>query len=67
MADTSDMSDTDTAQATAATDEHHDVGHGHEAGGDQLGPADLRAWGVAIAGGGVGVLVALVLYLASTS
>lgn len=43
----------------------HDAGHGHEPAAETLGPPDLVAWAYAIAGGAVGVVVALALYVAS--
>jgi hypothetical protein len=59
------MSDAETAAATTP-DSHddHDGGH-HEPTGEPLGPIDLAAWGYAIAGGAVGILVVLVLFVAS--
>ena len=59
------MSDAETAHATTA-DAHddHGSGHGHETASDPLGPIDVTAWAYAIAGGAVGVVVALTLLVA---
>lgn len=38
----------------------------HEAVPEPLGPPDLAAWAYAFAGGAVGVVVALALYIAAT-
>lgn len=52
--------------------EHHDThdaghgGHGAAAQAEPLGPIDVRAWGYAVVGGGLGLLVAVVLYLAAS-
>ena len=80
MSDTAAMSDPDphaaTAGAAAVTDDHHAAGdhepdgghgHGHEEASEPLGPPDLAAWAYAVAGGAVGLLTALALYVASHS
>lgn len=64
MADTVGMSAADTSHASDAPDMIDDAAHGHEPAGEPLGPIDLGAWTVAIAGGAVGILVALALYAA---
>ncbi len=68
MADTGGMSDVDAAH-TPATDEQadHVSGHGHAPAGEPLGPVDLRAWAYAIAGGAVGLVVAVALFVARGS
>jgi hypothetical protein len=45
----------------------HGAGHGHDAASEPLGPVDVAAWGYALAGGAVGLLVALALYVASAA
>jgi hypothetical protein len=68
------MSDVDTGPAAhvVAEDGHgdahgHDAGHGsgHDDPGDPLGPLDLAAWGFAIAGGLLGLVTAMGLYMAA--
>lgn len=65
MADTTTMSDAETTLADAA-DSHddHAGGHGHAPAGEPLGPVDVTAWAYSITGGVVGLLVALVLWVA---
>ena len=63
MPDTSAMSDAETAHSTDPV-AHDDAGH-HEPAGEPLGPVDVAKWGYAIAGGAVGVLVAVALFAAS--
>lgn len=82
MPDTAAMSDPDphaaTAVAAPATDDHHAAGdhepdgghghgHGHEEASEPLGPPDLTAWAYALAGGAVGLVTAIALYVASHS
>lgn len=45
------------------SEDTHDPGHGHTAA-EPLGPVDVIAWGYAITGGAVGVIVALALLAA---
>ncbi|MFV2065113.1 MAG: hypothetical protein ACC726_16605 [Chloroflexota bacterium] len=59
------MSDADPTVTTADTHEDSDAGHSHDAASDPLGPVGSRAWGAAILGGGVALLVALVLFAAT--
>lgn len=59
MSDTGTMSDADATHATADT---HDDGHGHS--GEPLGPIDWGAWAFAIGGAVLGALVALALLVA---
>jgi hypothetical protein len=49
-------------------DDHGDAGgHGHPAHeSEPLGPIDLAAWGYALAGAGLGLVVVIALYVAST-
>jgi hypothetical protein len=63
MADTGAMSDAETAHSTDPA-AHDDTSH-HEPAGEPLGPVDVAKWGYAIAGGAVGVLVVVVLVVAS--
>jgi hypothetical protein len=56
------MSDAEIAPVTTSDD--HDDGH-HEPAGEPLGPIDAAKWGYAIAGGAVGILVVLALFVAS--
>lgn len=72
MADTTGMSDAETASADAvhsdadhSDDRQDEDGHGHAA--EPLGPPDYRGWGTAIGGGAIGVLVALALFAATQS
>ena len=63
------MSDADTTAQTVTTDDHaavddHEEGHGHEAPAEPLGPVDLEAWGYAIGGGLIGLIVVVALFLA---
>ena len=75
MSDTGPMSDADLGK-TAAAPAHdsrpddagdHDSGHGHghEDAVEPLGPPDLMAWAYAVAGGAVGLVTALALYVAA--
>jgi hypothetical protein len=77
MSDTAPMSDPDShavngGGAPATVDHHaagdHDPGgsgHGHGETSEPLGPPDLAAWAYALAGGAVGLVTALALYVAS--
>lgn len=77
MSDTGPMSDADPGMTIAdpAHDDRHDDagdhdsshghGHGHEDAAEPLGPPDLMAWAYAVAGGAVGLVVALALYVAA--
>jgi hypothetical protein len=56
------MSDADSTPATATED--HDSGHGHAPAAEPLGPIDWTAWGYALAGAVIGVLVVLALFAA---
>jgi len=42
-------------------------GHGHAPDEEAAGPLDVIAWAYALAGGALGVIVALALYAASSS
>ena len=57
------MSRGDDASVHAPDD--HGSAHGHEVEGEPLGALDTGAWAAAILGGGVGVLVALALFVAT--
>jgi hypothetical protein len=58
------MSDAETAHAdTTTADTHDDHGDGHA--GEPFGPVDVWTWAYAIAGGAVGVLVALAMLVAT--
>jgi hypothetical protein len=71
------MSDADPGKATAAPahdsrhddaadqDSGHGHGHGHEDEVEPLGPPDLMGWAYAAAGGAVGLVTALALYVAA--
>lgn len=59
MDDTVRMSHAETTPSPAA-----DAHHGHEPPADPLGPIDLKSWAYAVAGGAVGVVVAVVLFVA---
>ncbi len=59
------MSDADAPATAIDTHDDHDTGHGHEAPGEPLGPVDTRAWGAAILGGAMGLLVVLALFAAT--
>lgn len=77
MSDTGPMSDADpgTAAPAPAHDSRHDDagdhdsshghGHGHEDAAEPLGPPDLMAWAYAVAGGAVGLVTAVALYVAA--
>lgn len=77
MSDTGHMADADAGKTTAAPahDSHHDDagvhdsghghGHGHDDAVEPLGPPDLMAWAYAVAGGAVGLVTALALYVAA--
>ena len=60
------MPDADSthASATAPADEHQ-AEHDHESSAEPLGAPDMGAWGMAIAGGAIGLIVALALFVAS--
>lgn len=59
------MSDADPTHAPAGgAHDDHGSGHGAHEPSEPLGPIDVAAWGYAIAGGAVGVVVALALYVA---
>ena len=59
------MSDAETAPATTPDiHDDHDDGH-HEPAGEPLGPIDATKWGYAVAGGAVGILVVVALFVAS--
>jgi hypothetical protein len=48
----------------------HDVAaqtNGHEVTAEALGEPDLQAWSAALVGGGVGLLVALAMFVATQS
>lgn len=62
MDDTVRMSHAETTPSPAAY--AHDAGHGHEPSAEPLGPIDLKSWAYAVAGGAVGVVVAVVLFVA---
>ena len=70
MSDTTDMSDAETTAKTGTTPptptEDHDAGHGHGHAptGEPLGPIDWTAWGYALAGTVMGLLIALALFVA---
>lgn len=65
------MSETDVAHHPADAahgaghGSEHDAGHAHVPVDEPLGPPDLMAWAYALAGGAVGVVVALALFAAS--
>jgi hypothetical protein len=80
MSDTAAMSDTDphanATDAALAHDDRHAAGdpdpgmagghgHGHSDTAEPLGPPDLVAWAYAVAGGAVGLVTALALYVAA--
>lgn len=71
MTDTGPMSDRHASNATGTTGHgyaaDHDSEHAHAPDVESLGPIDLVAWAYAIAGGAVGLLVALALYVASAT
>lgn len=55
---------TGSTNVTGHSDEAH--GHdGHEGASELLGPFDVRSWAFAVAGGAVGLLVALALFAAT--
>jgi len=68
---------TDTGAMSASTPTHaseepghdsssgHVSGQGHAPDGDALGPVDLVAWAYALAGGALGLIVAVALYAAT--
>lgn len=62
MVDTEAMSDTDHAPTSRADDDHSTV---HGTASEPLGEPDLQAWAAALLGGGVGLLVALALFVAT--
>ena len=67
MGDTTAMSDADNA--LAATDAHgdHPEDLGHASPSEPLGPVDVVAWGYAIVGAAIGILVVLALFVARGS
>lgn len=79
MSDTGPMSDADPGMTIVAPahesrqddagdlDSSHGHGHGHEDAAEPLGPPDLMAWAYAVAGGAVGLVTALALYVAAHS
>lgn len=44
--------------------DHGDEGHDPDHDGEQLGPVDWGAWGASLLGVGLGLVIALVMYLA---
>lgn len=64
MRDTAPVSDTDHAPHVH---DDHAPAHDHEVAAEPLGDPDLGAWGSALLGGGVGLLVALALLAATLS
>ncbi len=62
MTDTTGMSHRDATHASA--NDEPDGGHGHAHAGEPLGPVDVTAWGYALAGSLLGVLVVLALLVA---
>lgn len=65
MVDTGAMSDADPETTSHAdVSDGHDADHGHQSAGDPLGPVDTATWGYAIAGGAIGIFVAVVLFVA---
>jgi hypothetical protein len=80
MSDTARMSVTDphagSVDASIAHDDHYaggdpdpgmagGHGQGHQEAAEPLGPPDLVAWAYAVAGGAMGLVTALALYVAS--
>lgn len=65
MTDTGVMSDAETTHVST-TDSHddHGSGHGSAAAGEPLGPVDVTAWAYTVAGGAIGVVVVLALFVA---
>ena len=67
------MSDADSTHApvsaTATTEDadSNDAAHDHGPSAEPLGAPDLKAWGMAVGGGAIGVLVVLALFAASQS
>ena len=62
------MSDADATHATPS-DTHdaqdaHDDGHGHDEPAEAPGPVDFVAWGYAIGGGVLGIIVVWALFVA---
>lgn len=65
------MSDAASASASQPEVEHgddardaHGDGHGHEPAAEPLGGIDAATWGYAIGGGAIGLVVAIVLFVA---
>jgi len=67
MDDTTAMADPDSAPRATDAHDDHAGGHGHGSSGESLGPLDVVAWGYAVLGAAVGVLVALALFIAHSS
>ena len=60
------MSDAETNTATAVdAHDEHGSGPGHEAEAGSLGPPDVKAWGAALLGAVIGLLVVLALFAAT--
>jgi hypothetical protein len=55
------MSDPETAHAETTTSQ---ADHDHDHAAEPLGPIDVTAWAYALAGGAVGLLVALAMFVA---
>lgn len=59
------MSDTETTPPAHGDSHAADPGgHAHEPSGESLGPVDLEAWGYAVAGCLIGLIVAAALFVA---
>ena len=67
MAKTDRVYDAVNEMHGAGHDVEHHSEHGQESAIEPLGPVDLMAWAYAIAGGAVGVIVALALWVASAT
>jgi hypothetical protein len=61
------MSDADNAFAATDAHEDHPEEHGHTSPSEPLGPVDGVAWGYAIVGAAIGILVVLALFVARGS
>ena len=68
MTDTGDMSVSDPRHVSEESGRDSSSGHAsmhsHAADGDALGPVDVIAWAYALAGGALGLIVAMALYAA---